>query len=62
MESRIDKSMKEVLKMKERANNDFLNSGFESYTEYIEKRTTDTIKKYGIKIRSELLPKIWTGE
>lgn len=52
MKSKIDKSLKEVWDMKEKAYKDFLQSGYNNYFEYINDQTKDIIKEYNIKYKT----------
>jgi len=51
MTSRIDKSLIEVWEMKDKAYKDFIDSGNKNYSDYLDKSTEETIKKYQIRTR-----------
>ena len=58
MSSKIDQSLIEVWEMKDKVYNDFKNSKFDNFIDFLENEMIDIRKNYKIKYRSEIeIPK-----
>lgn len=50
---KVDKSLEEVWEMKNQLYDDFVKSGYNNYSLFIENTAKDTRKRYNIKYRDE---------